>query len=310
MSDFRLVAYEPARKAELFALMHDVWGEYLSDEEFAWWFDGNPVGPKLITLAEDDSGVLGMLAMSFARMRVSGRDTLAAAAVQGATHPRARGRGVFRTIELHNEERSAEAGAAVAVGFTNPQAGPILVDVVQWQDVKRMRLWARPLRGLVRGSGPVLREGAGDVERFGAEHEELYRRVSAGWPDHYVRDPAYLNWRYLDSPKGYRAFETRRGGLRGYAVLGAARHHGRNVAVVADLVADTVRTARALLRRCLRACGPGAQACVAVPPPGLVAAFASRAFVPSPVAIRLIGKPLDGRALGDWYFSLGDSDIF
>ena len=312
MSDFRLVEYEPSRQAELFDLMRSVWGEYMDAEEFEWWFERNPVGPRLITLAEDDEGVLGMLAMSFARMRCNGSEVLAAAAVQGATHPRARGRGVFSEIELFNEARSAEHGARVAVGFTNPEAGPILVGRVGWRDVRRLRLWARPLRGLLRGSGPVLREGTGDVARFGAEHERLYRSVSASWPDHYVRAAEYLNWRYLDSPKGYRAFEHRVAGeSRGFAVLGQARHHGREIAVVADLVADGVRSARALLRGLIAETGPGAQALVGLPPPGLGGAFASCGFVPTPVTIRLIGKPLaESAAVGDWYFSLGDTDIF
>ena len=40
----RTLAYEPARRAEVFALLDRVRGYELDPAEFDWWFDGNPVG--------------------------------------------------------------------------------------------------------------------------------------------------------------------------------------------------------------------------------------------------------------------------
>jgi hypothetical protein len=69
-----------------------------------------------------------------------------------------------------------------------------------------------------------------------------------------------------------------------------------------------------LLRRCVAEARGGADAVIALPGPN-VRAFAATGFVPTPQTMRLMGKPLregarlprDGR---DWYFSLGDCDIF
>ena len=37
----------------------------MSPEEFDWWFDGNPAGPRILNEARDDDGTaLGVLAMS------------------------------------------------------------------------------------------------------------------------------------------------------------------------------------------------------------------------------------------------------
>src|SRR5918997_3989864 len=128
--------------------MREVYGNAMSADEFAWFFERNQAAASLLSAAEDDGRVLGVLAMSFARALVDGREELVAFAVHAVTHPDARGKGIFSKLELRNEERAAEAGASLALGFTNPMAGPILVGKLGWRDVYRMRMWARPLAGL------------------------------------------------------------------------------------------------------------------------------------------------------------------
>src|SRR5947209_14613936 len=104
--------------------MLETYGESMSPAEFDWWFDRNPAGPRILNEARDDDGTaLGALAMSCFRMSQG----LAAFAVHAVTAPAARGRGVFSTLELRNERAAAEAGAAWALGVTNPMAGPGLV---------------------------------------------------------------------------------------------------------------------------------------------------------------------------------------
>ena len=147
---------EHAGRDEFLALMHETYGSAMSVAEFDWWFDRNPAGPRILNQARDDDGTpLGALAMSFARMS----DGLAAFAVHAVTTPGARGRGVFSTLELHNEEEAAAAGAGWALGFTNPMAGPILVGKLGWEDVTSIRIWVRPKR-LRKRSGGGLKTAA------------------------------------------------------------------------------------------------------------------------------------------------------
>src|SRR3954452_16766951 len=112
--------------------MQETYGTAMSPAEFDWWFDRNPAGPRILNAAREEDGTpLGVLAMSFARMD----EGLAAFAVHAVTTPAARGRGVFSTLELHNEEEARAAGAVWALGFTNPMAGPILVGNLGWVDL-------------------------------------------------------------------------------------------------------------------------------------------------------------------------------
>src|SRR5581483_10037171 len=115
---------EPAGREEFLALMQETYGTAMSPAEFDWWFDRNPAGARILNEARDDDGAaLGVLSMYPARMD-NGPQVFA---VHAVTTPAARGRGVFSTLELHNEQEAAANGARWALGFTNPMAGPILV---------------------------------------------------------------------------------------------------------------------------------------------------------------------------------------
>jgi GNAT superfamily N-acetyltransferase len=187
------VIVEPAGRDGFLALMQESYGEAMSPAEFDWWFDRNPAGPRILNEARDDRGSpLGVLAMSFARMSQG----LAGFAVHAVTTPAARGRGVFSTLELHNEQEAAEAGAT-------------------------LRIWVRPKRLRKRVQGSLRQTGVG-VFTERAVHDA----------HHILRDPGYLNWRYADSPRPYLRVEE--GG--GWAVVTHTIWHGYSSAVVCDAV--------------------------------------------------------------------------
>jgi hypothetical protein len=146
-----------------------------------------------------------------------------------------------------------------------------------------------------------LRRGrAEQIQRFDFDAD-----AAAGWPNHIVRDAEYLNWRYLDSPRDYVAYRVG----SGYAVLGHKRHRGHPIALVADLVGPV----RPLLRACVAGVKPGTRALFGLPAPGEAAAYASCGFVPTPMSLDFMGKPLAGELDPDprsWRFTLGDTDFF
>jgi GNAT superfamily N-acetyltransferase len=299
------------RRAEFLDLMRVVYGTAMSEDEFDWFFDRNPAGERLLSAVEHEGQLAGILAMSYMRAVVEGSEELVAFAVHAVTHPSARGKGIFSRLELRNEELAAKAGASLALGFTNPMAGPILVGKLGWRDLYRMRLWARvlrPLRALRRrGGGGLPPTRGGTLARFGPAQEEAWRRAVSRWGNCLVRDAERLNWRYVDTPKDYRCFAS----SNGYAVVGHAVQKGVSAAVICDLVGPA-RQARALIRRCLREARGGADIAIGVPAPGQRNAFLSSGFVPTPITIRVIGKPLssDARLPDRWHFAPGDTDIF
>jgi GNAT superfamily N-acetyltransferase len=290
------VIVEPARRDEFLALMQENYGAAMSPAEFDWWFDRNPAGPRILNEARDDDGTaLGVLAMSFFRMSHG----LAAYAVHAVTTPAARGRGVFSTIELHNEQEAATGGAPWAFGFTNPMAGPILVGKLGWEDLAELRIWVRPKRLRRTGKGGV--KGDAKIGPFEQRHAASFAA------HHIVRDAAYLDWRYHESPRPYVRIEDD----GGWAIVTHAFWHGYSSAVICDAVG---RGKSSLLRRCVKAVD--ADIAVAMVNPGEERAYLGAGFLPTPRTVRFIGKRLSDdapplpRERRAWRFSLGDLDFF
>jgi GNAT superfamily N-acetyltransferase len=336
---FETTRYTPDRRADLVGLLARVGTTQLSDEEFRWWFDRNPAGEGIVSLAVDGDVVVGVAAMSYFRTALDGQVTRLAIPVNVATDPRYRGQGVFSTLERENEAAAAEAGSPLTVTFPNGASYPIFLRHLGWTDLPRLRLWARPLRagavvryllgrpgsqgGLRLPTAPARTLRGLDirlVERFGSEMDDLGQRAGTAYGHHFVRDAEYFNWRYLDSPRDYRCFGAyREGALAGVAVVGHTFKHGVSAGFLADLVVgpDGYRETRALLARALEEVRGGADALVLLPPRVREQrrALLASGFAPTNTRLRFIGKALrDGAELDErseaWHFTLGDFDFF
>ena len=336
---FEVVRYAPEWRASLVSLLARVGTTHLSDEEFAWWFDRNPAGEGIVSLAVDGGEVVGVAAMSFFRTRLDGVERRLAIPVNVATDARYRGQGVFSTLEEENETAAAASGSPLTVTFPNAKSYPIFVQRLGWIDLPRLRLWARPLRlsgvvryalgrtgerGTMRPLSSAARTFQGievrPVERFGADMDALGLRAAGGYGSHFTRDAEYFTWRYLDSPRDYRCFGAYRGSeLVGVAVVGHTYKHGVSAGFLADLVAapEDSSAVRALAARALDEVKGGADAVVVLPPRIRTQrrALARAGFAPSKTVLRFIGKTLHEDARIDerpeaWHFALGDFDFF
>jgi hypothetical protein len=326
---FEIVEYGPERRADYVRLLRDTRnGGGLSPEEFDWWFEGNPTLPRLMAVAEMDGAVVGVASHTPYRMRLGGRERLATASVHAGTDPVARGKGIFRGLEVRNEEEGRRAGVAASIAFASKSTENLFTGPLGWSDIGQLRMWVRVLRPVAaarrvlgRAPAPAKRRrrtaaGVHDIERFDEATDRAYELAAPAYGNHVIRDAAFMNWRYADSPWGYRAFGI---GDRAFAVVREKTQRGTQIAVVADLVAPpgSFRETRALLKQAAVAAGPEAVALFALPPrePSQRRAFAASGFVPSPstlhfVAIALADDfelPLDPAA---WHFSLGDTDFF
>ncbi len=295
MSGYELEAYEPAQREDYLRLLHDAWGDLaLSGPEFDWWFKENRTG-SLMSVARVGGRVAGVASHSLLRMVLGGVEREASFSVHATTEASARGLGIFPALERRNEQEAEDRGAAVVLGFASKPTIPIFLGQLGWTEIGRIRVWARPHPRRPRRLEPYAR-----VERFRHAGD-----AGKSWPNHVVRDAAYMNWRYIDSPRDYVAVAM--GGS--YAVVGHKEHRGTALAYVADLVGPP----KPLLRACLAEVRPGSRALVAIPAPEHRMAYASMGFFPSRTALHLMGKALAGELDTDrraWRFTLGDTDFF
>src|SRR3989304_2760847 len=157
---YETVCYILGQRAALVSLLARVGTTQLSDAEFTWWFERNPAGEGIVSLAVDAGEVVGVAAMSFFRTALNGSATRLAIPVNVATDPRYRGQGVFSTLERENEEAAAESGSPLTVTFPNGASYPIFMKRLGWIALPRLRLWARPLRASAVARYVLRRPGA------------------------------------------------------------------------------------------------------------------------------------------------------
>jgi GNAT superfamily N-acetyltransferase len=287
---YELATYEPADREAYLGLLGEAWGDRtMTGEEFDWWFGRNPAG-SLMSVARMDGLVVGVAAHSLARMVLDGEERLASFSVHATTHASARGQGIFAELERKHEREAAERGVAAVLAFASAPTAPIFLGPLGWTEIGRLRVWVRPI--LTQAAGPAT------TERFADPQD-----TAAPWPNHIVRDADYLNWRFADSPRGYRVVRSE----TGHAVVGRTRYRGIETAVLADFVGGS----RDLLRRAIAL--SKARAMIALPGPDERSTFLSSGFVPAPHTLHLMGKPLAGTLNADvaaWRFTLGDTDFF
>jgi GNAT superfamily N-acetyltransferase len=290
MTAYELRAYAPEHKQDYLGLLGEAWGEgAMTEAEFDWWFDGNPAG-SLRSVAVLDGRVVGVAGHSLYRMVLGGEERLATFSVHATTHESARGRGIFAALERKHEQEAQELGAAVVLAFASAPTAPIFLGPLGWTEIARLRVWVRLLPA-------VGASEARSAEKLGDGNDAV-----ASWPNHVIRDETFLRWRYLDSPKGYRAV-ARPGG---YAVVGRKRRGERTAATVVDLAGEGV------LREALSQAGE-CRIALALPSRSQRKVFAALGFVPTTYTLHFIGKPLAGELEGDpraWRFTLGDTDFF
>jgi GNAT superfamily N-acetyltransferase len=291
---YELRAYGPEQRDDYLGLLGEAWGGgSMTPAEFDWWFERNPAG-SLRSVAVAGGRVVGVAAHSLFRMVLDGDEAVASFSVHATTHASARGQGIFAALEAKHEREAAERGVAVVLAFASAPTAPIFLGPLGWTEVGRLRVWARP----------IVRPSRDAPDR---RQPQLVGDAGAGWPNHVVRDRAYLDWRYLDSPRSYETLSSE----RGYAVLWPAKsHRGRTIAVLDDLAAP-VEEARGLIRRA--AARASSRVLFALPAPEQRPLFASLGFFPTPQTLRFMGKPLAGRLNPDpraWRFTLGDTDFF
>ena len=320
-SPYTVVAFDGTRRDDYLGLLRDAWGEgSMTGEAFDWWFAGNPEG-SLLSVADLGGRTVGVAGHSLARAVVGGVPSLVQFSVHATTATEARGLGIFRALEVRHEEQGADRGSKAVLAFASAPTRPLFLGPLGWTQIDRRRVWIRPLRPLLRrllrrqpGGGGLAPPRADSgivrrVDRFGTDADAAYATAAPSLLNHLVRDARYLNWRYLDSPRDYRALSA----SAGFAVVGHKLHRGISTAYVAELVAPRSQ-ARALLSRCLAEASGGAEIVVAVPSPTLPRTLlASSGFVPSTVVLDFMGKGL-GQPLDDgreaWSVTLGDTDFF
>lgn len=291
---------------------------------FAWKHRENSFGKSPAWVAVDTAtegriaGLRIFLRWEFERDNSVRR---AVRAVDTATHPDYRGRGIFSALTLRAVEAMRAEGVDWVFNTPNEQSRPGYLKM-GWQQVGRLPVQVRPrlpfgpLR-MARARVPAEKWSLpSDAGRSAAETfadrdavASLLASAPAGSGVHTRRTPEHLRWRYGFEPLAYRAVLAGTTSADGAVVFRLRRRGTATEATVCEVLVPggDARVASRLLRRVVDESGADYAIALRHGRPWL-------GFVPLPRQ----GPVLTWRdvtdthmpALGEWRLSLGDVELF
>jgi hypothetical protein len=304
-----------------------------SPEFFRWKHLANPFGRSLMLVARDGERIIGLRAFLRWRLRAGDRIIRAVRAVDTATHPDHRGRGVFATL-TREAVGLLRSDTDLIFNTPNELSGPGYLKM-GWRKVGTVGMSVRPRRflrvlaraGSFRASTPIP-DRPEPVSRWAPAQQVLLDRRLEGFVGAVEldrarmstpRDTAYLKWRFGDGPIGYRAALREDGDrISGIAFLRVRPRGKLWEASVPDLLAlpEEPRVAGRLLHDAIRAAPVDHVVCRF--PRGSSAARAARrlGFLSVPRGPTLVVNPLrpdlrpDPADRDAWALSLADLEIF
>ncbi len=216
---FELRPYQPGEERHISELFRLCFGRDLSEQYWRWRYLDNPVGPGVICLAWDGDTLVAHHAVSCVGLHVQRQDWVLGLGGGAMTHPGYRGHGLYRQVARWTWERMAERGMPIAVAFANPFSHRLIIrdlEFVDLYEIPTLRLQLPPAVGLYRST-----EGIVELEDFDDRFDRLWSRVSNDYVVIARRNRAYLHWRYVRHPaERYRILAYVNGGeVLGYVVL-------------------------------------------------------------------------------------------
>lgn len=351
---FIVRAYRPGDATKALQLLEESFPGCRDLDEWIWKFE-QPVTNRQISFPVTEAGgrLVGMYPGCMLRLQMDEMVGLVMQPQDVCIHPSYRGGAILRAMLRSNKVISRAANIQFLFGFPTAEHFKAGVRMLGYMELFRLMVWRRPLtRGLrIQGRlhsslarrisytlGSILHEfffswrksvsakaiQITELYRFDESVNQIWERVKSQVRFAFVKDAAYLTWRYLDRPG--RLFKilgaTQNGRLDGYCVFrdNLARPDGTRAGVLTDLVATDSTTAYKLVETALAKmrtarCGY----VIALAHPSMITApiLANTGFFPDLnegtiiVSIKPYATDLDIQALrqsANWLLAYGDTD--
>jgi GNAT superfamily N-acetyltransferase len=305
-----------------------------SPEFFRWKHYENSFGRSFMLVAERSGEIVGLRAFMRWAFIAQGGTYRGLRAVDTATHPEHQGRGIFSL--LTRSALDALTGEADLVFNTPNAASKAGYLKMGWQPVgtfsvpvrvSRPVRFARNARSLKSAVTPTRERPVVDAPAAGevlADRSMIGRLLESAKVDddrfRTLGSVDYLMWRYGRAPSlDYRALTIATGGELEGLVIFRVRPRGPlwETSIVELICAPgDFSTARKLLRRSAAAAASDHITCAFVEHGELSRAGLPTGFVPSPVGVGFVVRPLrdeiapDPTHLGSWALRLGDLEVF
>ena len=340
-TDLTIRLAEDGDREAIVALVRECLGEVDPPWDLDFWnwkHVRNPFGASPTLLAMSGDRIVGLRVFMRWRWESGASQLQAVRAVDTATHPDWRGRGIFSRLTLGLVKQVASDGTSFVFNTPNAMSRPGYLKM-GWVNVGRTSLWVRPLRPLALlrarldssyAPAPLSDTPATFPFKYAgaALEDESVRELVAGLRSHderltTPRSVEYLQWRYVQNPAvQYHAHWLMQGDSGAVVFFRMKGRNGTREMRLCDIVIGSDRTSMRLGRRLVRELADGRWGDYAV---GMGATgtpeqrvLLGAGFLPAPrVGPILTVRPLPSGSNGVspqrrsvWRLSIGDLELF
>ena len=279
-------------------------------ELFAWKHLDNPFGRSLMLVSHAGNTIAGFRAFMRWELRTPDGETLRCVrAVDTATHPDFRRRGVFKELTIAAVEAATNDGVDLIFNTPNPRSGAGYL-TMGWTEVGKLSPLVSPAKGLLRTHGeytelPTVSDFMTRAEPITAPSAPDRQPLGLRTP----RTDSYHSWRYSAHPT---ARYVQVNGSNGTAIARLAFRGKRRELLISDVYGDGMRQTITTCRNAARTSYVGAF--FSKGSPERTAAMRS-GFTPVPrTGLTLMAKPLrpldvNVGDLAAWDIALGDLEL-
>lgn len=141
----KLEEAKPTDIEEIVRVLKKSLGDELPISKETWEYKhiNNPFGPSIVLLAKEDDKIIGVRAFMKWKLRKCDRELITYRAVDTATHPDHRGKGIFKTLTLKAVEIAKERGDDFIFNFPNEKSRPGYLKMA-WEKATNVRVALKP----------------------------------------------------------------------------------------------------------------------------------------------------------------------
>lgn len=163
----------------------------------------NPFGPSVVLLAVENGEILGVRAFMQWKWQKKGTEYIAYRAVDTATHPAHRGKGIFKKLTLAAVEEAKERGGQFIFNTPNEQSRPGYIKM-GWEIVGRIMVSVKVSSKSFWKIFTPKKNLVVDIDASDEEVDQLCEswnsRLSLSSGFYTPKSAQYLKWRYERNP--------------------------------------------------------------------------------------------------------------
>ena len=237
--------YRPGDEARILDLFEHVFQKKRGEAHWQWENLENPRGTSIFALLKEEGRVHGHLCLNASLFNIQSEEIPAGLRMNFMLDASYRQKGYYPLMFEKLIQQARDRSWAFTFGFPNAPALKALKKIQPAVEVAQIPRYIKFYRGSTIASRkfrqPALARAAGlgldlllkvknrrkaatehvvPLERFDERFDRLWQQVSPSLTIATVRDRAYLNWRYIDSPVDYRVLAyVENDSVLGYVVL-------------------------------------------------------------------------------------------